>query len=292
MKEYKQKINIKIAIQELHKAFAYLNRDLYRSELPEPAITIQSRGNNQNTLAWFTVGKVWVNDLSHEERCEINIAAEGLNRGLYPVMTSLLHEMTHYYNYLHGIQDVSRGKTYHNKKFKKTAEEHGLIIEREHKDLGWSQCSLSKATLNLINSYDIIPEAFAFGRREFIESSDEEGEEDKPKKKKSSTRKYVCPCCNTSIRATKEVNILCGDCNVKMILQEELDAIKELEKDTQNQETYVCNECGCISSEYEIKRNMCPSCGSKKIELYTKEEDAVLIDEDGKAVNVKQPKFM
>ena len=36
-------------------------------------------------------------------------------------------------------------------------------------------------------------------------------------KKKSSTRKYVCPKCGLSIRATKEVHIACIDCgNIPM----------------------------------------------------------------------------
>ncbi|MFR6368266.1 MAG: hypothetical protein ACLUOA_05185 [Gemmiger formicilis] len=35
-------------------------------------------------------------------------------------------------------------------------------------------------------------------------------------KKPSSTRKYICPCCHQSVRATKAVNILCGDCMEKM----------------------------------------------------------------------------
>ena len=32
--------------------------------------------------------------------------------------------------------------------------------------------------------------------------------------KKSINRsiKYVCPCCGTIIRATREVNVICGDC--------------------------------------------------------------------------------
>ena len=38
-----------------------------------------------------------------------------------------------------------------------------------------------------------------------------------PTAKKSSSRKYICPCCGTSIRATKKVNIGCLDCGVPMI---------------------------------------------------------------------------
>ena len=32
----------------------------------------------------------------------------------------------------------------------------------------------------------------------------------------SSTRKYVCPICANSVRATKAVNIICADCNEPM----------------------------------------------------------------------------
>lgn len=37
------------------------------------------------------------------------------------------------------------------------------------------------------------------------------------KKPKSSTRKYQCPCCGNSLRATKDLNILCMDCNEQFI---------------------------------------------------------------------------
>ena len=34
----------------------------------------------------------------------------------------------------------------------------------------------------------------------------------------SSSRKYMCPCCGMSVRATKAVNIACMDCNEQMLL--------------------------------------------------------------------------
>ena len=36
-------------------------------------------------------------------------------------------------------------------------------------------------------------------------------------KRPSSTRKLVCPKCGQSVRATKKVNILCGDCMMQMV---------------------------------------------------------------------------
>ena len=35
-------------------------------------------------------------------------------------------------------------------------------------------------------------------------------------KKPSSTRKYICPKCGNSCRATKVINIICGDCMEQM----------------------------------------------------------------------------
>ena len=42
------------------------------------------------------------------------------------------------------------------------------------------------------------------------------GQQTGGERRPSSTRKYQCPCCKNSVRATKAVNILCGDCMVKM----------------------------------------------------------------------------
>ena len=34
---------------------------------------------------------------------------------------------------------------------------------------------------------------------------------------KQSTRKYVCPICGCSVRATKEVHIICYDCEIEFV---------------------------------------------------------------------------
>ncbi|NCE66028.1 hypothetical protein D1159_15940, partial [Pseudoflavonifractor sp. 524-17] len=39
-----------------------------------------------------------------------------------------------------------------------------------------------------------------------------------PPPRPSSTRKYICPCCGNSVRATKTVNIACLDCDTQMEL--------------------------------------------------------------------------
>lgn len=38
--------------------------------------------------------------------------------------------------------------------------------------------------------------------------------------KKHRARKYICPCCRNSFRATKEINVMCMDCNEQFIIAE------------------------------------------------------------------------
>lgn len=264
-------VNTKIVISELHRAFTLLNENLFEGTLPEPAILIQSRGNKKLTLGWCTVKQVWKNKITKEEKYEINLVAEGLNRGIYPVMATLLHEMVHLHNLVNNIKDVSRGNTYHNMKFKRVAESHGLLVEHSDK-IGWSLTKLQGLTMDLIDSAQFDEAVFSFGRIDL--DFDSAG---KPRKKaKTSSRKYQCPVCGGIVRTSKDMNILCGDCTnlaegklVSFIKIEAPTEEGEEPKPTtppveepQDMEEYNCKECGAISMiEKSSKARICPACG-------------------------------
>lgn len=211
-------INIKILITELYKAFQLFNKELYNNELPEPSILIQNRGNKKNVMGWCTTSKEWNDTINKEKKYEIAIISDYLYRGMLPVLSTLLHEMAHLYDLQNGIQDVSRSGTYHNKNFKTVAESHGLLIEHD-KGIGWSLSKLQSSTIDLIKKSNINEEAFSLIKIIPKVNDDEEGEEGEDTKSKSSTRKYVCPKCGNIIRASKEVNVICGDCNVPFVLE-------------------------------------------------------------------------
>lgn len=311
-----KQVNTKLVISELHRAFKLFNEELFQGQLPEPAILIQSRGNKKLTLGWCTVGKVWKNEFTQEERYEINLVAEALNRGTLPVMATLLHEMVHLHNLVNEIKDTSRGNTYHNMKFKNTAEAHGLIIEHAEK-IGWSVTTLQDETVELIKSAHFDEAVFSLGRKDSSAGDTEK------KKKKTSSRKYICPECGTTIRASKDVFVLCGLCT-NLVEGKVVPMIKEQpedEEDTPTAETIekVCNDCGCIS-EVPEEASECPECSGELIIPQPKEEpteapaepteeepieeevieapvekpveivevDTVLIDGDGNPVPVKQ----
>lgn len=200
----------------LNKVFDMLNAEFFESKLSRPTITIQS---TPRAYGHFSLREdAWISKLGGTH--EINIGAGTLARPIEEVSATLLHEMVHYYNYENGIQDCSRGNTYHNRKFKEAAEAHGLLVEHSDK-YGWSVTSPSDKLLDFVLNNgltDILISRNEYSGFRITATGAHNGDEAIRVKRPSSTRKYICPCCGNSVRATKEVNIACLDCNVKMIL--------------------------------------------------------------------------
>lgn len=208
---------------QLEKMFRALNLEFFNNELPEPIITLKK---TPGAYGHITCGKTW--KAGEEQRHEINISTATLDRPIEETTATLLHEMCHLYNMVHDIKDCSRGNVYHNKRFKETAEAHGLEIGH-HEKYGWTITSPSLQLLDFIerqgwqaiqmtegHPWDSMTGTGTGGSS----SNGKEPGAEKPVKKPSSTRKYICPCCKNSVRATKTVNIICGDCMEKMIVAE------------------------------------------------------------------------
>ena len=165
----------------LNKIFDLLNAVYFESELSRPTITIQSTPK-----------------------------------------ATLLHEMVHYYNYIHEVKDCSRGNTYHNRRFKDAAEARDLHVEHSDK-YGWSHTSPTDALLSFVLDHDLTD--ILINRNELMGyritgTGTHSGTATTITPKPSSSRKYVCPCCGMSVRATKAVNIACLDCDEQMVLAE------------------------------------------------------------------------
>ena len=205
----------------LEYAFSILNQVYFNGELPPIVITLQS---SPRTNGHFTLGKVWRAEESHFN--EINISVEHLDRPIENVMATLQHEMVHYYCQINGIADVSQNGRYHNKHFKEEAEKRGLIITYQQY-IGYSVTEPSEQFIEVLNAngiekpLDINRDGGMFiglGGSDNNNGTDgTNGIETKPTKPKCSTRKYMCPKCGNSFRATKDINVLCMDCNEQFI---------------------------------------------------------------------------
>jgi len=190
-------------ILKLENAFDLLNERFFESTLSKPVITIQS---SPTTYGHCSSAPVWT-EVQGAERFEINVSAEHLTRPIQKIMATLLHEMIHQYCAENKIKDTSRNHTYHNKRFKAEAEKRGLDISHDNK-YGWTITEPGTGLLEFLDSNGITND-FDVTRKTFLSLG--------KAKKKSSTRKYVCPVCEMSVRATKEVYIICGDCNETLV---------------------------------------------------------------------------
>ena len=202
--------SLKPVIDELETLFSKFNARFFENKLESPVITV-SPDHTCGAYGWCTSWKDWQNGTKEGGFYEINLCAEYLNRPYEETCGTLLHEMVHLLNLQDGVQDTSRSGTYHNKKFKETAEAHGLIVEKGEK-YGWHKTSLSPEALEFVQSLG--KQGFTLVRPRPL------GLKGSSKSGGSSSRKYVCPCCGTIIRATKEVHVICAECEVEF--QEEI----------------------------------------------------------------------
>ncbi|MFQ9429047.1 MAG: SprT-like domain-containing protein [Oscillospiraceae bacterium] len=200
--------SLKPVIAELEGLFSKFNKAFFEGKLEQPMITV-SPDHTRGAYGWCTSWKAWQDGSKEGGFYEINLCAEYLNRPFEETCGTLIHEMVHLWNLQNGVQDTSRGGSYHNRKFKEAAEQHGLTVEKGEK-YGWHKTTLAPATLTFVQSLGKNGFSLVRPRVNTLKGS----------KKSSSSRKYVCPCCGAIIRATKEVNVICGDCEVPFVEDE------------------------------------------------------------------------
>lgn len=204
-----KKVSLSPTITVLDELFQTLNNKYFEGELVKPVISV-APDMTSGSYGWCSTVQFWGDKENEAGHFELNVTAEHLNRADTEIVATLLHEMVHLYNIQNGVQDCSRGNTYHNKKFKDEAERRGLAIDKSEK-YGWTITSLQPETTEFVNSMGGID--FQLWRL----TNKKLAEDNPKKKKKSSSRKYECPTCGQSVRATKEVNIICADCTDLMI---------------------------------------------------------------------------
>ena len=202
-------------VETLESLIGNFNSHFYDGKLPLPVITL-SKTRKKSVLGWCTIDRVW-QEKDGIRYFEINLCPDHLDRPIEDICNTLLHEMVHLYNRENGIDDCSRNFRYHNKDFKKSAEQHGLFVEK-HPNHGYAITTLRPETIDYIKSLNL--SGFDLFRKEQgsenISNENGQGKGAKRKAKKSSSRKYICPQCKDLAETEKEKHIICGDCNLSM----------------------------------------------------------------------------
>jgi hypothetical protein len=178
------------------------------SRVARPVITIQS-GGRQGTCGWF-LAKGWAQKqkvASPELDIvvpELSIAAEHLKATGPEICHTLAHELVHFFNWARSVDDTS-SNDYHNKHFRRAAEDIGLICDFDV-SRGWA---FTRPTVELAAFFDrlaIDEDAFSIFRR----SNDYQRT---ARTQKRVTYACCCPPCNTVQRAAgSELLARCEKC--------------------------------------------------------------------------------
>lgn len=209
----KELTNIQRTTNYLVKVFKAVNERYFDNSLETPTITIQS---SVGAYGHITTSKVWNNNGT--PTYELNIGAETLNRPIENVVATMIHESVHLYCLMNDIKDTSNNGIYHNKKFKEIAENKGCLQIDRHERYGWTITAPTEETINFCIEYGF--EDIKINRQGayyMVGTATPTPTTIRPTKP-SSTRKYMCPCCKNSFRATKTINVLCMDCNEQYIV--------------------------------------------------------------------------
>ena len=214
----KELTNIQRTTQFLNKVFKGVNERYFNNSLEMPVITIQS---SVGAYGYITTSKVW--NGNGTTQYELNISAETLNRPIENVVATMIHECCHLYALMNDIKDTSNNGVYHNKRFKDIAEGIGHLQIDRHDKYGWTITSPTEETINFCIEYGF--EDIKINRQGAYFVAGTATPIATPITtpttritKPSSTRKYICPCCGNSFRATKTINVICMDCDEQYII--------------------------------------------------------------------------
>jgi hypothetical protein len=176
--------------------------------LPAPLITIQSAGRRR-ALGWFARAR-WVRSQG-DELHEINFAAEYLNRDVFDIAETLVHEFVHLLNFADGISDCTVNQ-YHNGRFRDRAESVGLIC-KQFDPYGWAKTSLSPELRERITALQPDETAFELFRRPEWSGN---------KQAKQKLRRWACSgraCASVLVASGQDLNACCLNCGTAYLPQ-------------------------------------------------------------------------
>jgi hypothetical protein len=198
--------NLSTVVAALEKA-----HDLIREETGAPRATI-SIGRSAKVHGHFTPWTPWQSE--GESFHEIFLSASSFQRGARATLGTLLHETAHSLDNQAGRQGTS-GDGYHNKIFKKTAEELGLKMEQV-KGKGYTDTIVSdECVARWQEAHDLIEAAL-----NLMATADDSA---RPKSRNKNLLVAECACgekIRLSLKTLEKCQPICTECESFFTVQE------------------------------------------------------------------------
>lgn len=187
--------------RELERLYVNLNEIVFDSRLPRVAFTISAAKTIKT--GWYV--------RSNDKTYQIIVNYGNLLLDVNAIYLSMLHQMVHIYCSVNNIKDTCRYGQYHNTRYKKMAQNHGLILEFKP-NLGYYTIEIEPELKSVIH------EKIVFSQ-ETMRSAIERDEQLLPKNKRygGAPISWICPGCKRTVKARPNTKIICGYCFVDFI---------------------------------------------------------------------------
>jgi predicted SprT family Zn-dependent metalloprotease len=200
---------------QFQQAYDYLNRSLFKSELPNCLITLQRRNR---TYGYFSGDRFGRTDGVTTDEIALN-PRHFHNRPVIEVLSTLAHEMAHLWQHHHG--KPGRGR-YHNREWAGRMKAIGLLPSSTGQEGGAETGDGMDHYILPDGPFDravrvLLTRGFSIQWMETsppaagTQDENEAEEGDGAESAKSGKRvKYTCPCCRLNAWAKHDVRLLCG----------------------------------------------------------------------------------
>lgn len=197
----------------IDEALHYLNAKLFDGKLPDVLITL-SRKPKVAAFHWHEKFRARENE---EKISEISLNPDTfLDKTDTDILSDLAHELVHQWQHLFG---TAPRKGYHDREWASKMKEIGLYPSSTG-EVGGKETGQSMSDYIIEGGkFEIVCGAFLLNRTAIFWNSIPQ---EKVDKKKNKTReKFVCPTCTQAAWAKKGANLACGDCMVKLVIEED-----------------------------------------------------------------------
>lgn len=200
---------------QFQQAYEYLNRIVFKNELPNCLITLQRRNR---TYGYFSGARFGRTDGLVADEIALN-PRHFHDRPVIEVLSTLAHEMVHLWQHHHGKPGRNR---YHNRQWADRMKEIGLQPSTTGEEGG-------EETGDSVDHYVVSDGPFEAAVRKLLArgfsitwiekppvaqnapDEESEGRDQEPTETKSGKRvKYTCPRCQLNAWAKHDVRLVCG----------------------------------------------------------------------------------
>jgi predicted SprT family Zn-dependent metalloprotease len=205
----------------LQQAYDFYNQELFFpifTEILSPVMLSLNDNHRRRYVGYYAFDKY--KDEQGNILSLINLTPEYLNQPFMEVMSTLVHEMCHHYQYTLGVKK-GRRTPYHDKEFAGIMERVGLICSSTGKPdgkktgIGMSHYLLDGGMFERLtqNAPETLKSPFTLNNNFFIRENDSNEEKVKIQKQKI---KYECSKCNAKVWGKPNLEIRCIPCNTNL----------------------------------------------------------------------------